>query len=65
MGGLTRAGQAGILEVQTNTPFPYMNNHYSPASQLAERGTWVLQGFTSNVRHAERHGGDLGEPSVK
>ena len=27
----------------------------SPASQLSKRGTWVLQGFTSNVRYAERH----------
>ena len=26
-----------------------------PASQLSKRGTWVLQGFTSNVRYAERH----------
>ena len=25
------------------------------ASQLGQRGTWVLQGFTSNVRYAERH----------
>lgn len=24
------------------------------ASQLKQRGTWVLQGFTSNVRYAER-----------
>jgi chlorite dismutase len=26
-----------------------------PANQLVERGVWVLQGFTSNVRYAERH----------
>lgn len=26
-----------------------------PSTRLAERGTWVLQGFTSNVRYAERH----------
>ena len=26
-----------------------------PSTNLAERGTWVLQGFTSNVRYAERH----------
>ena len=26
-----------------------------PITKLAERGTWVLQGFTSNVRYAERH----------
>jgi len=25
------------------------------AGQLSERGTWVLQGFTSNVRYAERY----------
>jgi chlorite dismutase len=27
----------------------------TPASQLSQGGTWVLQGFTSNVRYAERH----------
>jgi hypothetical protein len=27
----------------------------SPSSSLTTRGTWVLQGFTSNVRYAERH----------
>ena len=27
----------------------------APAASLTERGTWVLQGFTSNVRYAERH----------
>lgn len=26
-----------------------------PSTNLVERGTWVLQGFTSNVRYAERH----------
>ena len=26
-----------------------------PASRLSDRGAWVLQGFTSNVRYAERH----------
>lgn len=26
-----------------------------PAIELQERGVWVLQGFTSNVRYAERH----------
>jgi chlorite dismutase len=26
-----------------------------PSANLVERGTWVLQGFTSNVRYAERH----------
>lgn len=26
-----------------------------PSTNLAERGAWVLQGFTSNVRYAERH----------
>ncbi len=26
-----------------------------PANSIKERGTWVLQGFTSNVRYAERH----------
>ena len=26
-----------------------------PSTNLIERGTWVLQGFTSNVRYAERH----------
>lgn len=25
-----------------------------PAAQLAQRGTWVLQGFTSNIRYAQR-----------
>jgi chlorite dismutase len=27
----------------------------SPATNLTQRGSWVLQGFTSNVRYAERH----------
>ena len=27
----------------------------SSASTLVDHGTWVLQGFTSNVRYAERH----------
>lgn len=27
----------------------------APSANLVERGTWVLQGFTSNVRYAERH----------
>lgn len=27
----------------------------APSNTLAFRGTWVLQGFTSNVRYAERH----------
>ena len=27
----------------------------APSSSLAVRGAWVLQGFTSNVRYAERH----------
>ena len=27
----------------------------SPSINLAQRGSWVLQGFTSNVRYAERH----------
>jgi hypothetical protein len=27
----------------------------APPGRLAGRGTWVLQGFTSNVRYAERH----------
>jgi len=26
-----------------------------PSTNLAGRGAWVLQGFTSNVRYAERH----------
>lgn len=26
-----------------------------PATNLAARAVWVLQGFTSNVRYAERH----------
>ena len=26
-----------------------------PSANLAERGSWVLQGFTSNLRYAERH----------
>lgn len=26
-----------------------------PAHEVTERGTWILQGFTSNVRYAERH----------
>jgi chlorite dismutase len=26
-----------------------------PSANLAESGIWVLQGFTSNVRYAERH----------
>jgi hypothetical protein len=26
-----------------------------PSTNLAKRGAWVLQGFTSNVRYAERH----------
>jgi len=26
-----------------------------PSNNLTERGAWVLQGFTSNVRYAERH----------
>jgi chlorite dismutase len=26
-----------------------------PSTKLVERGIWVLQGFTSNVRYAERH----------
>lgn len=27
----------------------------APALDLPDRGAWVLQGFTSNVRYAERH----------
>ena len=27
----------------------------APALDLQDRGAWVLQGFTSNVRYAERH----------
>jgi chlorite dismutase len=26
-----------------------------PASKLTQQGTWVLQGFTSNLRYAEKH----------
>lgn len=26
-----------------------------PAASLTDRGVWVLQGFTSNLRYAERH----------
>lgn len=26
-----------------------------PSSTLTNRGAWVLQGFTSNLRYAERH----------
>lgn len=34
---------------------PRLNVLNVPASQLTEPSTWVLQGFTSNVRYAERH----------
>jgi hypothetical protein len=34
---------------------PKLNVVNTAASQLSRRGTWVLQGFTSNVRYAERH----------
>ncbi|MCR2747439.1 chlorite dismutase family protein [Limnobacter parvus] len=36
-------------------PVQKLNVVNAPASQLTQRGTWVLQGFTSNVRYAERH----------
>ena len=32
-----------------------VNTPASQLNQLNQRGTWVLQGFTSNVRYAERH----------
>lgn len=34
---------------------PRLNLVNAAAGQLSQRGTWVLQGFTSNVRYAERH----------
>ncbi|WP_138516262.1 chlorite dismutase family protein [Limnobacter alexandrii] len=34
---------------------PRLNVVNTPASQLSQVSTWVLQGFTSNVRYAERH----------
>jgi len=39
----------------TLEPVQRVNVINLPSSQLAERGIWVLQGFTSNVRYAERH----------
>lgn len=35
-------------------PVQRLNMINAPASTIKERGTWILQGFTSNVRYAER-----------